>query len=174
VDDAAAVKATGKAWREWFAILEERGARSLPHAHIARMLHEDYGVSGWWSQSVTVAYEKEIGRRETGRRGERDYTASTSRTLRGGLDEVFDRWLALVRRVDALDGVPLVADPTVSRTAKWRYWRAGLSDGSKVTVTVSAKPSGESCTLGLEHGKLAGRPEADRWRAFWKGYLTEL
>lgn len=174
MDDAAVIKATGRAWSEWFAILEERGARSLPHADIARMLHGDYGVSAWWSQSVTVAYEKEIGRRETGRRGEGDYTAATSRTLRGGLDEVFDRWLARVRGADTLDGVPLAADPTVSRTAKWRYWRAKLSDGSRVTATLSARPGGESCVLGIEHGKLAGRPEADRWRTFWKAYLAGL
>jgi len=172
--DAAVIKATGKAWDAWFAILEERGARSLPHADIARLLHDRYGVPGWWSQNVTVAYEKEIGRRETGQGCDGEFTASVSKTLHGALDEVFDHWLARLDGEDGLDGVLFAAEPAVSCTEKWRYWRVLLADGSKVTANVSAKAGGESCVLGIEHDKLAGRSEAIRWKSFWKAYLSGL
>lgn len=174
MDDAAVSKATGRTWDAWFAVLEEHGARSLPHPDIARLLHDEYGVPGWWSQNVTVAYEKSIGRRETGQRCDGDHTTSASRTLPGTLDEVLDRWLAGLAAADGLDGVPFAGEPVVSRTEKWRYWRAKFADGSKAAVNISAKKAGESCVLGIEHDKLAGKPEAERWKTFWKAYLAGL
>lgn len=174
MDDAAVITATGKASDAWFAILEERGARALPHADIARLLHDDYGVPGWWSQMVTVDYERSIGRRETGQRCDGDFTTSASRTLPGTLDEVLDRWLARLDTADGLDGVPFAAEPVVSRTEKWRYWRVQLADGSKVAANISAKAQRASCTLAIEHDKLTGKPEAERWKSFWKAYLAGL
>jgi hypothetical protein len=174
VDDAAVIKATGKASEAWFAILEERSARSLPHGDIAKLLHDDYGVPGWWSQMVTVDYERSIGRRETGQRSDGDFTTSASRTLPGTLDEVLDRWLAWLGAADGFDGVPFAAEPVVSRTEKWRYWRVKLAGGSKVAANISVKAKGASCTLAVEHDKLADKPEAERWKSFWKAYLAGL
>ena len=174
MDDAAVTKATGKSWREWFAILEERGARSLPHVDIARLLRDEHGVPGWWSQSVTVAYEKEIGRRETGQRCDGDYSASVSRTVAGAPDEVLGLWAARLTAAGELGGVPFAAEPAVSRTEKWRYWRVKLADGSKVTVNISAKAGGASTVLGVGHDKIASKPEAERWKSFWKAYLAAL
>ncbi len=177
MDDAAVIRATGRAWSDWYAILDGRGARSLRHASIARLLREEYGVPAWWSQSVTVEYEKHIGRRETGQRESGEFTASASRTVAGTPDEVFERWLALAHDGDgeiALDGVLLEEEPGISRTEKWRYWRARLADGSKATVSVTAKRGGEASVVGVEHGGLRGRAEADRWKAFWRLCLTDL
>jgi hypothetical protein len=192
VDDAAVVKATGKALGDWFAVLDERGARSLPHRDIARLLGDEFGVPGWWSQTVTVEYEKHIGRRETGQSQSGAYTASRSRTFPGAPDEVLERWLERLPADAAFDGVAVAGEPAISRTAKWRYWRAKLADGSKVTVTVTAKAGkagagGRAGTardaddadaagsvLGVGHEKLAGRADAERWKAFWQAYLAEL
>jgi hypothetical protein len=174
VNDAAVVNATGKALDAWLAILEERGAMSLPHAEIARLLHDDYGVPGWWTQNVTVAYEQAIGRREPGQLADGDYTTSASRTLPGTLDEVLDRWLARLAGADGLESVPFAADPVVGRTEKWRYWRVQLADGSRVSANISVKAQGASCVLAIEHDKLAGKPEAERWKSFWKAHLSEL
>jgi hypothetical protein len=68
MDGAKVLAATGKTPDDWLAILDERGARELPHKDIARLLQADYGVPGWWSQSVTVEYERRIGRRQKGQR----------------------------------------------------------------------------------------------------------
>lgn len=177
MDDAAVIEATGKAWDAWFAILDRRGAPSLAHKDIARLLREDYDVSGWWSQSVTVEYEKHIGRREAGQRQSGEYTTTVSRTLPGTMDEALGRWLALLPARDvapAFDGVPFAEDPSVSRTEKWRYWRVRLADGSRVTVSVSAKSGGDGSLLTVESGKLAGRADIDRWKAYWKAYLARL
>jgi hypothetical protein len=63
VSDAAIKKSTGKTWDEWFPILDAWGAREKTHTEIARYVSQEHGVPGWWSQSVTVAYEQERGMR---------------------------------------------------------------------------------------------------------------
>lgn len=192
MDDAAVVKATGKSLGAWYALLDERGARSLPHSAIARLLRDEHGVPGWWSQMVTVEYEKHIGRRETGQSQSGEYTASRSRTLPGSPDDVLERWLERLPAEAAFDGVPYAGEPAISRTAKWRYWRVKLVDGSKVTVTVTAKAGkagaaaaagasggvgasgGASSVLGVGHEKLAAKADAERWKVYWKAYLGEF
>jgi hypothetical protein len=174
VDDAKVREATGKPLGDWFAILDERGARDLPHKDIARLLQGDYDVPGWWSQSVTVEYEKRIGRRETGQTQSGDYEANATRSVRVTMDAALDGWLARLPSAgpqSAFDGVEFAGEPSTSRTEKRRYWRVTLADDSRVTVFFSAKPDGEGAQIAVQHGKLAGRPDVDRWKAFWKAYL---
>jgi hypothetical protein len=182
MDDAAVIKATGKTLGEWFAILDGRGAPEIPHKEIARLLHDECGVPGWWSQMVTVEYERRIGRRETGQEQSGEFTTTVSKTLPGTMDEALGRWLAALPAGGAeaaFDGVAFAAEPSVSRTEKWRYWRVRLADGAKVTVTIGAKPDGgkaggEAALLAVETGKLAGRAEIQRWKAFWKAHLAGI
>ncbi len=177
MDDAPVIKATGKAWTDWFAILDAREARTLPHKEIARLLREDYGVASWWSQSVTVEYEKHIGRREPGQRQGGEYTTTVSRTLPGTTDEALDRWLSLLPAgagAPAFDGVPFAEEPSISRTEKWRYWRVRLADGAMVTVYISAKPGGDASLLAVETGKLADKAAIGRWKSHWKAFLAGL
>jgi hypothetical protein len=179
VDDAAMVKATGKPLDEWCALLDERGARDLPHKEIARLLHDDYSVPSWWSQMVTVEYERKTGRRGTGQKASGEFATTVSRTLPGTMDEALDRWLAGLPAPDgpaAFDGVPFAAEPGISKTEKRRYWRVPLADGAKVTVFISAKPAGaagggEATLLAVETSKLAGKADIVRWKAFWKAHL---
>lgn len=182
MDDTRVTEATGRPLDEWFAILDERTARDLPHKEIARLLQREFGVPGWWSQAVAVDYEKHIGRRETGQTHSGEYEATVSKTLPGTMDEVLERWAARPAAVSdhAFDGVAFAGEPSVSRTEKWRYWRAALADGSRVTVTIADKPGGASraggpaAALAVTSGKLPTREAAARWKAFWRAYLAEL
>jgi hypothetical protein len=177
MDDAAMVKATGKDLGEWCAILDERGARDLPHKEIARLLHEDYGVPGWWSQMVTVEYERKTGRRETGQLANGEFRTTVSKTLTGTRDEVLDRWLAALPTGDdaAFDGVSFAAEPSFSRREKRYSWRVLLADGAKVSVYFSAKPgSAEETLLTVETGKLGGKSDIERWKAYWKAYMARI
>ena len=174
MDDSKAIAATGKAYGDWFEILDERGARDLPHKDIARLLQGDYRVPSWWSQSVTVEYERHIGRRETGQRQSGEFEAAVTRTLPATMDEALDGWLARLpagTADDGFDGVAFADEPSTSRTEKRRYWRVGLDDGSRVAVYFSARPGGKGAQIAVRHGQLAGRPDLDRWKAFWKAYL---
>lgn len=50
---------TGKNWKEWFEILDKWGAKEKGHKATAKYLGEECHLSGWWSQVVTIRYEKE-------------------------------------------------------------------------------------------------------------------
>src|SRR5262245_42305997 len=63
VSDEAVRAKTGKTWPQWFKLLDARGARRMKHAEIAEMLHDELGVPPWWSQMVTVGYERVRGKR---------------------------------------------------------------------------------------------------------------
>ena len=183
MDDTPVTNATGRALGDWFAILEGRGARELPHRDIARLLQDEYDVPGWWSQNVTVEYEKHIGRRETGQTQAGDYEATVTRTLPGDMDAALDRWVAGLPEggtAAAFDGVPFAGESSISRTEKWRYWRVALADGTRVTVTISDKPGGAAIAggpaalLAVTSSKLPTRGDSDRWKAFWRRYLAGL
>lgn len=66
ISDDAVREATGRGWRSWWKILDGWGAPRSSHAEIARFLADEHGLSGWWSQMVTVQYERERGLREIG------------------------------------------------------------------------------------------------------------
>ena len=63
VSEEAMLERTGRSLAEWFDLLDAWGADSRTHTEIARWLVADHGVDGWWSQTVTVAYERARGRR---------------------------------------------------------------------------------------------------------------
>ena len=48
--------------------LDRHGAAELAHGDIARLVNTKYKVDGWWSQTVTVGYERIKGRRAKGQR----------------------------------------------------------------------------------------------------------
>ncbi len=65
-DDAVAAK-TDKAWHDWFKILDKFGLKRKGHTLAAKYLRDQYGLSGWWAQAVTIRYEWDRGlrRKET-------------------------------------------------------------------------------------------------------------
>jgi hypothetical protein len=64
ISDEVVRARTGKPSREWYQILDEWGAREKGHTRTAKHLVERYGLSGWWSQCVTIRYEWERGLRK--------------------------------------------------------------------------------------------------------------
>jgi hypothetical protein len=64
ISEAKLVEATGKGWDEWFGILDRWGATDHPHIEIARYLADEQGAPMWWTQSITVEYERARDARE--------------------------------------------------------------------------------------------------------------
>jgi hypothetical protein len=170
--DAAYRKRTGKTWPQWRRALRAMGAEALPHAEIATRVADEHGVSGWWAQAITVAFEREIGRRAVGEVAG-GFAASASRTIEGSKNKALLAWQELVGKRRAFNGVAFASAPTIRRTPKWRYWRATLADGSRVVVGIGDKPGGKAI-VGLSHEKLPNAGAARRWKMFWRGLLQEL
>jgi hypothetical protein len=119
---------------------------------------------------VTVGYEQAIGRRETGQNCYGEFTANVTKTLAGDLDSALTAWQSRIAGVTEFRKVPLAAEPRVSSTDKWRYWRASLADGSQVNVNIGVKAPGK-VGLAVEHSKLADDETASAWKAYWKEFL---
>lgn len=171
--DTAVYNATHRTWEEWFAELQERKAAELSHKDIAAMLVDEYRVSAWWAQTITVEYERMIGRREVGQSCEGDFQAGASKTLHGTMDEVFEAWQEFVADVKELNGVAFDSEPTTSVTEKWRYWRVNLSNGSKVNITINQKEPGK-VSHSVNHEKLQDADAVAEWKQFWRGYFNEF
>jgi len=173
ISDEALQKATSKSWKEWFALLKKIKAGELSHKEIARKLADEYGVDGWWAQSITVEFERSIGRREVGQTCEGDYQTAASKTLVGDMDHALRIWQKHIGTRKDFDKVKFAGAPSVSKTDKWRYWRVSLSDGSKVTVVIGQK-AGDKTSLAVNHDNLSDKKAVDRWKLYWKNFLQKL
>jgi hypothetical protein len=65
MSDSAVSKQTGRTWAEWVGVLDAARAAEKPHRQIAAYF-ASLGTPRWWSQMVTVGYERIRGLREKG------------------------------------------------------------------------------------------------------------
>ncbi len=59
ISDEAVRAKTGKGWDEWFTILDKWGVKDKAYTLAAKHLHDQYSLSSWWAQAVTIRYEWE-------------------------------------------------------------------------------------------------------------------
>lgn len=166
-------KATGRSWDDWLEFMKSIGAQALTHAEIAERVRATGDASGWWAQTITVAFEQHIGRRVPGQSSRGDFQVSVSRTLSGDMDDALALWLARVEGRSSFDEIPLADGPQVTRTQKWRYWRAGLVDGSRIVVSTYDKGAGKAA-LTVSHENLASNEAQVQWRGYWKAFIADL
>ncbi|MBW6463554.1 MAG: hypothetical protein SCJ94_10655 [Bacillota bacterium] len=169
----AVCESTGRSWDEWFTVLNKEKAEELSHNDIFQLLNDVYNVPGWWAQSITVEYERHIGRRKVGQISDGYFHVSKSKTLNGDIDRVFTAWQNYVHDNQEFNGIAFSSEPRESITGKWRYWRVNLSDGSRVVVSVGIKTDTKS-TLTITSEKLAEEEAIERWKGYWKEYLHGL
>src|SRR5687768_13599164 len=88
MSDEAVEAKTGKAWKDWFTILDRSGAKEMTHQEIANYLHTKHSVPPWWTQMVTVTYEQQRGLRDKHQRPD-GYQISVSRTINAPVTKLF-------------------------------------------------------------------------------------
>lgn len=171
--DEAVKKATGKTWDEWFKILDSAESSKKPHKEIVLWIM-DQGLlaSGWWAQSVVVGYEEKIGRRVFGKRAVGDFSVSIGKTLKGTPDDAWKVWQNLVKGKKKFNKVKIEGEFRISSTNKWRYWKADMRDGSKLSVNIGPKTDNSS-TLSVTLDKLKDKNVVEGWRKYWKEFLEE-
>jgi hypothetical protein len=172
MNTAAIEKGTGKPWDEWVKFLDSINASELTHKEIATRVHE-HGSPDWWAQTITVAYEQHIGRRVPGQDDKGEFSVSVSKTLDGTMDDALNAWTRLVKNQHEFDSIPITKPGEISKTNKWRYWRATLGDGTHVLVTTYEK-SPDKSNLTVTHEKLESAESVEHLRAYWKEFLTRL
>ena len=168
-DDAVKAK-TGRTWREWVRTLDDIGAMEMQHRDIAKWVHDETGLD-WWSQSVTVGYERIRGLREIGQRRGGAYEASKSKTVPASAAEAFRAFADERLRRQWLD-----VDLVVRKATSPKSVRITWSDGTNVEVWITPKGDARAA-VAIQHGKLASQAAAADARKFWAerlGTLAEL
>jgi hypothetical protein len=167
-DETIAAK-TGRTWEQWVRELDSHDAVEKPHGEIAKLVNQEYGVDGWWSQSVTVGYERIKGRRDLGQRLDGSFEASKSRNYNVAVEVLFDACAGDEARARWLTD----ADATVRTATAPRTLRLQWPDGTLVALWFTDKGEAKS-NLALAHQKLASREAADVAKQQWGERLDAL
>lgn len=169
MSDDAVRNATGHDWREWTRRLDAEDASAWPHPKIAKWLAETHGLTGWWSQSVTVAYERFRGLRDVGQRRGGGYDMNKSKTLGVAPErakaaftdpELRARWLP-----------DLALEPVTTRSEKSLRFR--MPDGA--TLAAWFEPKAEDRTaVSVQIEGFGSRELVDEARGRWGERLEAL
>jgi uncharacterized protein YndB with AHSA1/START domain len=169
VADEAMIRATGKGHAEWFAILDAWGAIDHNHTEIARWLGANHGVPGWWTQNITVAYERVRGRRRPGQMAD-GFSVSVTRTIAVDPARALEAFTNVELRARWLPDAPLTARPTrAARTARFDW----AEPASRVVVVIVPKDPGKA-TVAIAHERLADSATAEQLKGAWREWLGEL
>jgi hypothetical protein len=169
LSDRAIMDHTGHGWAEWVRILDEHGAEQMPHGQIATLVNTKYRVDGWWSQSVTVGYERIKGLRERGQRRDGTYEASKSRTYDVPVTTLFEAWANTHLRRRWLPD----ADVRVRTATSPKSMRVQWPDGTIVAVGFLPKGKSKS-SVAIAHTRLPDRETANRFKEYWAARLQAL
>ena len=170
VSDEAVKAKTGKAWGEWFVILDSAGAREMSHAEMARYLRDKQGVSAWWwCMMVANTYEQHSGLREKHQMPE-GYQISVSKTIGVPLAVLYQSWSDESIRRRWL----LYKAFTIRKATNGKSIRITWGDGN-TNVEVLFNPKGDSkCQLVVQHNKLADADQAEAMKLYWREALSRL
>ena len=167
--DATIKAKTGCTWERWVRALDYHGAKEMSHRDIVDLVNKKYKIDGWWSQSVTVGYERNKGLRARGQRRDGSYEVNKSRTFDVPVDTLFQAWADTKVRRRWLDG-----EGVKVRTATApKSMRLGWSDGTIIAVGFLPKGKSKSA-VAVQHTKLPNKDTADRLKTYWAEQLATL
>ena len=169
MSDAVIKERTGCTWERWVKALDHKGADKMSHREIALLVSEKYKVPSWWTQTVTVGYERIKGLRARGQRRDGSYEATKSRTFNVPVTTLFTAWKdANIRKRWLGDVAVKVRTATAPKSM-----RLGWSDGTIIAVGFYPKSKSKS-SVAVQHTKLPDRQTADGLKKYWSERLDAL
>jgi uncharacterized protein YndB with AHSA1/START domain len=167
MSDASVSKRTGRTWEQWVGVLDRAGAAEKPHREIAQYV-SSLGTPDWWSQMVTVGYERIRGLRDRGQRRGGGYEASKSRTFPVPVNVLFDAFANARRRRQWLPVKVAVRTATPQKRM-----RVTWDDGTIAALEFMPRGSAKSA-VAVGHQKLPDRSAVDSLKKAWSGYFDRL
>lgn len=163
VSDEAVKKATGKEWKEWFAILDAASAHKMTHKEIVEYLAKNHDAGAWWRQTITVQYEIVKGLRQKHQKTD-GYQISKSKTIKAPAEKVFNAWNNKTIRAKWMK------DPDIEITTsnKNKTIRAKWID-QKTTIEIYFYEKGEDKTqVVVQHNKINTASSAEKMKKYWE------
>jgi len=169
VADESMRRATGQGHQEWFALLDAWGATDHNHTEIARWLAETHGVPGWWTQNITVSYERARGLRAP-HQMRNGFSISVTRTVAADAPAALAAFTDAAVRERWLPAAPLRRRPTKAALAARFDWADPPS-----RVVVGVVPKGVRRTVvAVSHEQLPDAEAGARLKSAWRGWLGDL
>ncbi|HYH28568.1 MAG TPA: hypothetical protein VEA19_07335 [Actinomycetota bacterium] len=163
-------KGTGHGWAHWLRVLDSWGATKKTHAAIAKHLREEMGVSGWWSQAVTMGYERARGMRAVNQSAAGVFYVSVSKTVPVPVRELFRAFVEPAARRRWLEpGLLSRRTATEPKSARFDFG----DDGSRLIAGFESKGPRKSM-VALQHERLKDGKAVEEMRAFWRERLARL
>jgi hypothetical protein len=166
--DAAVRAKTGKDWASWFSVLDKAGASKLEHKAIAALLVTKYGIPGWWSQMVTVEYERARGLRERHQTSS-GFSVSVTKTIMASTATLYAATANAVKRRKWFPPGEFGA----SSSTAGKYFHGAWNDTARLDV--GYYPTDDSKTqIAIQVSKLARKADVESERTAWKAALLRL
>jgi hypothetical protein len=185
VSDAKSREKTGHGLDHWFDVLDRFGGVEKGHTASARHLYEAHKVNGWYSQGITVAYERARGVRAVNQRCDGEYEVSASKVVAGMTGDVIKsltdsklrkRWMKgldaeLTKALSAALDTPKSKGVVVRPDGLGRY-RYKWGD-TTVQLYLQPKP-GNKVSVVVTNSKLSDSTMVEERRALWRAALNAL
>jgi hypothetical protein len=168
MSDAKVAAKTGKGWQAWFQLLDAAGAAKLSHGAIAELLSGRHGVGAWWSQMVTVEYERARGLRAP-HQSSSGFGVTISRTIAAPLAALYRAAATPAQRRRWFPE----AEFQPSSQTKDKYLRGAWNGGARLEIGFVARGEGKS-QIAVGVSKLRSRRDVEGQRATWKKALAAL
>ena len=168
MSDAAVRARTGRDWAGWFSTLDRAGAKKLAHREIAQLLCARHRMPAWWSQMVTVEYERARGLRARHEAAD-GFSIAISKTLSTRLPHLYE---VTARAGERRKWFPRGSFVTSSHT-KDKYLRGHWKQGSKVDIGFYARGTGKS-QIAVQVSHLSKQADVEPTRARWRAALVKL
>jgi uncharacterized protein YndB with AHSA1/START domain len=170
MSDAAVEKATGCDWKSWIWHLDKAGCAEMSHKEIAALVHQRWPkIGGWWSQMVTVGYERAKGRRAKNER-QGSWRVSSSKTVSVPVKRIFSAWKNAKRRAAWLKDHRF----TVRKATAPKSMRITWVDG-RTSVEANFFPKGaKKSMVAIQHDKLRNAKDVEKMRAYWGKALERM
>lgn len=191
ISDQAVREATGWDWSEWFALLDEEGAKGLDHKGITKVLREEGKLTkAWWTQMIAVEYARSRGLREVGETSDVGFEVGVRRTFETTPKRVWDIltrtaganvWLGALKHPTWQKGETYeTADGTTGEIRTVRpgqhirlTWRP-MGWENATTLQVSVLPVSRYATLAFHQENLPSSKERERMKKHWGKVLDAL
>ena len=190
IQETSVVKATGKGWAHWFAVLDKFKCADKGHRESAKHLLERHGVTPWWSQTITVEYEVAKGIRKPSQRSGGKFGLDVHRTVSATPGDCWDAfttakglngWFASKARVDLRVGGRYTGAggdkctfkrivPSKRLVMSWEHPKH--TEGSVVEVLFEKRA--KKTRVSVSHTKIANKSECDDLKKAWSGVMDEF
>jgi hypothetical protein len=185
VGDAAVLEKTGHRLDHWFEVLDRFGVATRGYTASARHLNREHKVPAWYSQAITLSYQRAHGLRAANQAFDGGFQVSVSRVVPASVEEIIEalgtrrRRAAWLKPADpelaaALDGAFTGPEPqrvtrkdSLNAMLRFRWGR------SRVELYITGRPRGGTSVVAW-NTKLEGTAEVESRRKKWRAALDAL